>query len=98
MRGNSATHTFVIGGGWPAFAKTQQDVSKIGRPPDEERAHEPVTELENVIDSKAVLGSVGRLAEKLVDHRQAKHIDPGLPPRVLDAAQAACARAARDEN
>ena len=47
------------------FAETNEHKNKIGGPPDEERAHEPMAELDDVIDLVAVLGSVRRLTEEL---------------------------------
>jgi hypothetical protein len=57
----------MIGSRLATLPKPNQDVNKKNRPPDEQCAHEPVTKLKDMIDLKAVGGSVGRLAQKLVD-------------------------------
>src|SRR6476620_3227625 len=82
-----------------AAVKTEQNINEVDRPPDKERAHEPMAELNDVIDLKSVLGSIRRLAEELVNQGQmsANHIDSNPRPSVPDVAQAACASVARDE-
>src|SRR4051794_23594755 len=98
MRRHMAAHTGMIGYRLAALAKPQQDVNKKSRPPDEQRGHEPVTKLENMIDLIAVGRSVGGLAQKLVDERQAIHTCSGLPRSVPDAAQPASGHGATNEN
>jgi len=88
----------MIGLGMAAFAKTNQDVNEKQRPANEERAHEPVAELKDVIDLISVLGRVRGLTEEFVDQREATHIYRDLPESALDAARAASGCDARDEN
>src|SRR4029077_17032035 len=78
VSGNTAADTFVIGSRMATLAEANQNKNEKGRPPDEEHPHEPVAEFEDVIDLVAVLGCVRRLAEELVDERQATHICPSL--------------------
>src|ERR1700736_6114708 len=89
MRGNAATHTVVIGRGMATFAETDQNENEKSGPADEERAHEPVTKLENVIDLVAVLGCIRRLTKKFVDQRQAIHTYPNFLRSALGATRAA---------
>jgi hypothetical protein len=62
-----ATYAGMIGVRLATLPKTNQDVNKKSRPPDEQRGHEPVTKLNDMIDLIAVGGSVGRLTQKLVN-------------------------------
>src|SRR5258708_27203943 len=89
------THAGMIGAGLPAFVEADQNENEKRRPAHEERAHEPMGELKNVIDLVTVLRGVRRLAEKLVDEREATHISPSLLPSTLHAAEAACDRGAK---
>ncbi len=61
------------------LVEANQNKDEKRRPTNEERAHEPVAELDDVIDLVTVLGSVRRLAEKFVDERKATHTSPNLP-------------------
>ena len=65
MRGNAALHAFVIGDRMLAFAEAQEHVNEENRPTDKERAHEPMAELDDVIDLVAVLGSIRRQARSV---------------------------------
>ena len=70
----------MIGGGMATLAEANQNKNEKRRPSEEEHAHEPVAELEDVVDLVTVLGGVGRLAEEFVDERQATHTFPNLLP------------------
>src|SRR6266404_6760487 len=98
MGGNAALDAFVIRDRMLTLPETQEHVNEEDRPTDKERAHEPMAELDDVIDLVAVLGSIRRQANQLVDQGEINHIDPGLPRSVPDAARAACLRVARDGN
>src|SRR4029434_3297421 len=87
----------MIGNRLATLAKTKQDVNKKYRPPDEQRRHEPVTKLKDMIDLIAVGGSVGRLTQKLVDQRKAIHTCSSLPRSAPDAARPACGHSATHE-
>jgi len=92
---DATAYAGVIGPGLPAFVEADQNENEKRRPAHEERAHEPMGELKNVIDLVTMLGGIGRLTEKLVDERQAIHISPNLLPSTLHAAEAACDRGAK---
>ena len=98
MRGDPALHAFMIGHGMAAAAEADQDVNEIDRPANKERAHEPMAELDDVIDLKAVLGSIRRQTEKFVDKGEPNHTCPNLPASVPGAARAASGHDARYEN
>src|SRR6516225_6013700 len=98
MRRDMATHAGMIGVRLAALPKPKQDVNKKSRPPDEQRGHEPVTKLKDMIDLIAVGGSVRRLTEKLVDQRKAIHTCSSLPRSAPDAARSACGHDATNEN
>src|SRR4051794_19399971 len=98
MRRHMAAHTGMIGYRLATLPKPNQDVNKKSRPPDEQRGHEPVTKLNDMIDLIAVGGSVGRLTQKLVDERKAIHTCSSLPPSVPDAARPASGHGATNEN
>src|SRR5512132_1034774 len=98
MRRDMAAHATMIGSRLAALPKPKQDVKKKCRPPDEQRGHEPVTKLKDMIDLTAVGRSVGRLTKKLVDQREAIHTCSSLPRSVPDAARPACGHAATDES
>src|SRR3954465_5390980 len=89
MRRDMAAHATMIGSRLAALPKPNQDVEKKPRPPDEQRGHEPVTKLNDMIDLIAVGGSVGRLAQKFVDQRKAIHTCSSLPRSAPDAARPA---------
>ena len=67
VRRDATLDAFVVGDRMFAFAETQQDINEKDRPAEKERAHEPVAELDDVIDLVAVLGSIRRHADELVD-------------------------------
>src|SRR3954467_13540361 len=98
MRRDMAAHAGMIGSRLAALPKPNQDVNKKNRPPDEQGGHEPVTKRNDMIDLIAMGGSVGRLAQKLVDQRKAIHTCSSLPRSVPDAARPASAHHAPDEN
>ena len=98
MGGNATAHAFVIGLGMTALVKTDDDINEVSGPADEERAHEPVTELEDVIDLVAVLGGVRRLTEQFVDQREAMHTARDLLPLVAREVRVASAHDAKGEN
>src|SRR3954463_14934269 len=98
MRRDMAAHPSMIGCRLAALAKPNQDVDKKSRPPDEQRGHEPVTKLKNMIDLIAVGGSIGRLAQKFIDQRKAIHTCSSLPRSAPDAARPASGHGATDEN
>src|ERR1044071_4146120 len=47
---DAAAHAVIIGAGMASLAEPDQNKNEKTRPPDEKRAHEPVAELEDVID------------------------------------------------
>src|SRR3954454_625983 len=98
MRRYVAAHTSMIRYRLATLPEPKQYVNKKGRPPDEQGGHEPVTKLKDMIDLIAVGGSVGRLAQKLIDQRKAIHTCSGLPRSAPDAARPACDHGATDEN
>ena len=61
------------------FAKPNQHENKKCRPTNKQRAHEPVTELEDMIDLISMRGGIRRLAQEFIDQRQAIHICSDLP-------------------
>src|SRR5207237_792281 len=79
MSGNAAGHTFVIGHGMAATVIAKEHINKKNKPTDEERAHEPMAKLQDVIDLIAVFGGVRGLAEKFVDQSKPTHIATSLP-------------------
>src|SRR5215467_5101822 len=98
MRRDMTAHAGMIGVRLPTLPKPKQNVNKKHRPPDEQRGHEPVTKLKDVIDLKAVGRSIGRLTEKLVDQRKAIHTCSSLPRSASDAARPACGHGATNES
>ena len=88
----------MIGGGMAAFSETDQNENEESRPPDKKCAHEPMAELEDVVDLVAVLGRVRWLPEKLVDEREAIHTFPNLLRSVPDVARAASGHDAKCES
>src|ERR1700730_8430009 len=87
---DSGFDALIIGGGMPAFAETNQNKNKIGRPTDQERSHEQMAELDDVIDLISVLGGVRRHADKLVDEAETKHICPSLLRLAPGAVRVGC--------
>ena len=79
MRRDAACDTSVICDGTATFPEANQHENKKRRPTKEERAHEPVAKLEDMIDLIAVRGGVRRLAQKFIDQREATHICSDLP-------------------
>src|SRR3954470_5902143 len=73
VSGNAAGDAFVIGYGMPATMITKENIKKKNRPTDEERSHEPMAKLQDVIDLVAVLGTVWRLPEEFVDQSEPTH-------------------------
>src|SRR6516162_1550371 len=98
MRRDMAAHAGMIGVRLAALPKPKQDVNKKHRPTDEQRRHEPVTKLKDVIDLKAVSRSIGRLTEKLVDQRKAIHTCSSLPLSPPQAPRPACGDDATNQN
>src|SRR5262249_9580147 len=97
MRRDMAAHTGMIGIGLAAFPKPKQDVNKKHRPPDEQRRHEPVTKLKDMIDLVTVGGSVGRLTQKLVDQGKTIHTCSSLPGPALDGANPEAGKGAKEK-
>src|SRR5205085_3851169 len=95
---NAAGDAFMIGYGMPAAMITNEDIEEKGQPPDEERAHKPMTKLNNVIDLVAVFGSVRRQTKKFVDQGKPIHIATNLPRSIARAVPADGESNARDEN
>ena len=98
MSRDAAFHSLVISSRMPASPEANQNENKECRPAEEERPHEPMAELKDVVDLIPVEGSVRRLAEKFINQCEAIHIRLALPPLSLDKARRACAHAAKDEN
>jgi hypothetical protein len=73
VRRDTAGHALMIRDRIAALVKTPENKDEIDPPSDEERAHEPMTELNDVIDLVAMLGNIRRLSEEFVDQRQANH-------------------------
>src|SRR2546426_12369585 len=100
MRRDAALDAFMIGHRMTPFAETKQHKGEESRPPEKERSHEPVAELDDVIDLIAVLGSIRRQAEKFVNQREmaANHTRQNLPASAPGAVRAECWRDAKDES
>src|SRR6186997_292614 len=98
MGRDMATQASMIGMRLAALPEPHKDVNKKSRPSDEQRGHEPGTKLKDMIDLISVGGSVGRLAQKLIDQRKAIHTCSSLPQSAPDAARPAYGRGATDEN
>src|SRR5438270_6935014 len=64
---NRARDALVVRAWIATLVKTNQDVGEKREPADEERGHEPMRELDDVIDLVAMLGSVRRLTENLIN-------------------------------
>src|SRR5436309_2267631 len=69
MSRNAALHAFVIRDRISAFPETQEHVNEEDRPADEKRTHEPMAELDDVIDLETMLRSIRRQADQFVDER-----------------------------
>src|SRR4051812_7701202 len=95
---NAAFDSLMIGHRMPALTEPHEDIHKESGPAHKERAHEPVAELDNVIDLKTMLGGIGGHAEELVDQRETIHTAANLRRSAVDEVRAACLRAAKDEN
>jgi hypothetical protein len=67
MRRDAAPDTLMIGNRMPPFPKANENKNKKRRPAQEKRAHEPVAELDDVVDLVSVGGSVWRLTEKFIN-------------------------------
>src|SRR5207249_1195186 len=98
MRRDAAPHTAVIRPWLAASPEPNQHENKKRRPTKEERTHEPVAELEDVIDLISMRGGVGRLAQAFIDERKATHTCSDLPRSIPGRARSACAHAATGEN
>ena len=98
MSGNAACHTLVIGHGMAATVITKQNIQEKDQPSDEERAHEPMAKLQDVIDLIAVFGGIRRLAEEFVDQSKPTHIATNLPRSIAHTVPADGERNARDES
>src|SRR5262249_13772257 len=94
VRGDRTAHAVMISFRMAALVETEQDKNEKSGPTDKERAHEPMRELENVIDLVAMLGSIRRLPEKLVDQREATH-PCSNPPSIARAGAAASGHGAK---
>ena len=94
---DSAPDPFMIGDGVFAAAETEKDVNEKGRPTDEERTHEPMRELDNVIDLITVLGSVRRQPDELVDQGEAIPHVSNLRRSAAGAARVECGRVPKVE-
>ena len=84
----------MIGGGMAAFSETDQNENEESRPADKKSAHEPMAELEDVVDLVAVLGRVRWLPEKLIDEREAIHTFPN-PRSIAHVVASASGRVAK---
>jgi hypothetical protein len=57
----------VVGNRLSPFPKPNQDENKKRGPTNKQRAHEPVTKLEDVVDLVSMRGGVRRLPDELID-------------------------------
>ena len=62
---DAAGHTLMVCHRVAAFAKTPENEKEKRRPSEKERAHEPMTELDDVIDLVAMLGGIRRQARSV---------------------------------
>ncbi|SRR6266571_8958636 len=69
MRGDAAFNTGVIGGGMASFPETNQNENEERRPAEEERAHEPVAELDDMIDLISMCRSIRGLTKEFINQR-----------------------------
>src|SRR5438067_13884323 len=95
MGRDSRFHSVMVCNRMATSAEPNEHENKVGEPANEQRPHEPVAELNDVIDLKSVLGSIRRLAEKFVDQSEATHNRRNLLRRTLDVAPKVSANAAR---
>ena len=98
MSGNAACYTLVIGHGMAAAVITKENVNKESKPTDEERAHEPMAKLDDMIDLLAVFRGVRRYTEEFVDQGKPIHIATDLPRSIARTVPADGERNARDES
>src|SRR5437016_14647574 len=80
MRRDAAPHTAVIRTRLSAPPEPNQRKNKKRRPADKQRAHEPMTEFDDVVDLISMRGSIRGLAQKFIDQREATHICSSLLP------------------
>src|ERR1041385_1139930 len=95
MRRDAASHAFVTRLGVAFFSKKPEHEKEKGRPPEEERAHKPMAELNDVINLITMLGCIRRHADHLVDQGETNHIYRGPRRSIVRAARAAHWRVAR---
>ena len=69
----------MISGGLPSFPEPNQHENKKRGPANKQRAHEPVTKFEDVVDLISMRGGIRRLPEEFIDQREAIHIWSDLP-------------------
>jgi hypothetical protein len=98
MGGNAARYTIVIGHRMAAVVITKEHVNKESKPADEERTHEPMAKLDDVIDLVAVFGSIRRQTEQFVDQGKPIHIAINLPRSIARMVPTDGERNARDES
>src|ERR1043166_1923953 len=88
----------VIGHRMATAPKANQHKNEESRPAHEQHAHEPLAELQDVIDLKAVFGKVRGLPEKFVDQCEAIHTCSSLRRSAPDKARPAFGHDAKCEN
>src|SRR5438132_1649990 len=79
MRRYRAAHPGMISGWLPPFPEPNQHENNKRGPADKQRAHEPVTKLDDMVDLITMGGSIRRLPEEFIDQREAIHICLNLP-------------------
>src|ERR1700692_1998223 len=79
MRRYWAAHPGMISNGLPCFPEPDQHENKKRGPANKQRAHEPVTKLDDVVDLISMRGGVRRLPEEFIDQRQTIHTYSDLP-------------------
>ena len=79
MRRDWAAHAGVVGSRLASLPEANQRVNEKRGPPNKQRAHEPVTKLDNVIDLISMRGSIRRLSEEFIDQRETIHTCSDLP-------------------
>src|SRR6476619_1952387 len=92
---DAAGYTVMVCHRVTTFVKTPEDEKEKCRPSEKERAHEPMTELDDVIDLIAMLGGIRWQADQFVDQGETSHISPSLRRSTAHAAQAGRSRGAR---
>src|SRR3954447_15802259 len=50
VSGDTRFHTLMVGNRVPAFSKSDEHINEVAEPSDKQRGHEPMTELENMVD------------------------------------------------